>query len=65
MSSAKIREDSLGPLQPLQYNLALLAHLLHLAGRCDSAQRRRYLDWASEVIQEIQRHQQLLDELLQ
>jgi hypothetical protein len=48
--------DSRGPLQPLQYNLALLAHLIYLARRTESEQQQRYLDWASDVIEEMQRH---------
>jgi hypothetical protein len=45
-----------GPLQPLQYNLALLAHIIYLARHTQSAQQLLYLDWASNVIEEMQHH---------
>jgi hypothetical protein len=48
--------DSSGPIQPLQYNLALLAHLVFLVRRTQSEQQQRYLEWASNVIEEMQRH---------
>lgn len=62
MSTAKTPDDRLRPLQPLQYNLALLAHLIYLARRSESNQQQRYLDWASEVIEETERHPKLHDE---
>jgi hypothetical protein len=51
--------DDTGPIRPLEYNLALLAHLIYLAGRSEHAQQRRYLDWASEIIEEMQHHPKL------
>jgi hypothetical protein len=48
-----------GPSQPLQYNLALLAQLIYLARRTESAQQQRYLEWAASVIEEMQHHPKL------
>jgi hypothetical protein len=62
MGTAKTPDDRLRPLQPLQYNLALLAHLIYLARRSESNQQQRYLGWASDVIEEMQRHPKLYDE---
>jgi hypothetical protein len=47
------------PLQPLHYNLALLAHLIYLARRTQEEQQQRYLEWASQVIEEMQHHPKL------
>jgi hypothetical protein len=52
--------DNNGPMRPLDYNLALLAHLIYLARRSEHAQQRRYLDWASEIIEEMQHHPKLV-----
>jgi hypothetical protein len=48
-----------GPLRPLQYNLELLANLIYLASRSESGQQQRYLNWASNVIEEMQHHPKL------
>jgi hypothetical protein len=61
MGSSEIPADSSGPIQPLQYNLALLAHLIYLARRTQSAQQQRYLEWAANVIEEMQRHPRLCE----
>jgi hypothetical protein len=50
-----------GPVQPLQYNLALLAHLLYLARRTQADQQQRYLAWAADVVGEMQHHPTLRD----
>jgi hypothetical protein len=59
MGSSETPGDDIGSLQPLQYNLALLAHLIYLARRTQSVQQQRYLDWASSIIEEMQRHPKL------
>jgi len=46
--------DSKSLLQPLGYNLALLAHLIYLARRVETTQQQRYLEWASRIIEEMQ-----------
>jgi hypothetical protein len=61
MGSSDTPANSSGPLQPLQYNLALLAHLIYLARRTQSAQQQRYLEWASTVIEEMQHHLKLYE----
>jgi hypothetical protein len=53
--------NSSDPLQPLQYSLALLAHLVYLARRSEAAQQQRYLDCAAKVIEEMQHHPKLCD----
>ncbi len=50
-----------GPFQPLNYNLALLAHLIYLARRSEAAQQQRYLEWASRVVEEMQHHPNLCE----
>ena len=45
----------------LQHDLAFLAHLIYLAQYGESTQRQRYLDWASKVIVEMQRHPKLYE----
>jgi hypothetical protein len=56
MDSPETPGNGGGPVQPLQYNLALLANLIYLARRSESGQQQRYLDWASGVIEEMQRY---------
>ena len=46
-------KDNTGPMRPLEYNLALLAHLIYLARRGEYDQQGRYLDRASEIIEEM------------
>jgi hypothetical protein len=41
------------------YNLALLAHLIYLARRTESAQQQHYLERAASVIEEMQHHPKL------
>jgi hypothetical protein len=56
MSSCDHSADCGGPIQPLQYNLALLANLIYLARRAKEKQQQRYLDWAANVVEEMQHH---------
>ena len=46
--------DSKSLLQPLGYNLALLAHLIYLARHVETTKQQRYLEWASRIIEEMQ-----------
>jgi rhamnogalacturonyl hydrolase YesR len=62
MSSSEIPGDRKGPLEPLCYNLALLAHLIYLARRSETTQQQRYLEWASRIIDEMQHHPKLQGE---
>jgi hypothetical protein len=48
-----------GPLRPLRDNLELLSSLIYLARQGNTEQQRRYMDWASEVIEEMQHHPKL------
>jgi hypothetical protein len=52
---------SSGPLRPLQYNLELLANLIYLARRSESAEQQRYMEWAENVIEEMKRHSKIED----
>ncbi len=47
---------TMGPVDDgaVQYNLALLAHLIYLARRSESAQQLGYLDWASKIVDDMQ-----------
>jgi hypothetical protein len=56
MDSSQAPGDSFGPLQPLEYNLELLATLIYIARRSDTVQQKRYMDWAENVIKEMKRH---------
>ena len=56
MAPLKLPAMAKDPLSPLQYNLTLLANLIYLARRSESGQQQRYLDWASGVIEEMQRY---------
>ncbi len=59
MDSSGTPADSSGPVQPFEYNLALLAHLIYLARRTKSAQQQPYLEWAANVIEGMQGHPKL------
>jgi hypothetical protein len=59
VGSSDLPSNGSGPVRPLQYNLALLAHLVYLARRTQAEQQQRYLEWASDIIDEMQRHPKL------
>jgi hypothetical protein len=46
-------------VQPLRYNLEVLAHLIYLARRSETEQQQRYLDRAETVIKEMRFHPKL------
>jgi hypothetical protein len=57
--STSTRDDISGPLRPLQDNLELLASLIYLARQGNTEQQRRYMDWASQVVEELRHHPKL------
>ena len=63
MVSSDISAVFIGPVQPLQLSLELLANLIYLARRTatHSARQNGYLDWAADVIENLQYHPKLHD----
>jgi hypothetical protein len=63
MASPEISVAFIGPVQPLQLSVELLANLIYLARRTEihSAKQNGYLDWAANVIEDLQRHPKLHD----
>jgi hypothetical protein len=53
------RDEISRPIRPLQDNLELLASLIYLARQGGAEQQRRYMDWASNVIEEMRHHPKL------
>jgi len=54
-------ETSAEEIQPLRVSIETVANLIYLARRADihSAQQHRYLDWAADVLRELQHHPKL------
>jgi hypothetical protein len=63
MASSEISAAFIGPVQPLQLSVELLANLIYLARRTEihSAKQNGYLDWAANVIEDLQHHPKLHD----
>jgi hypothetical protein len=57
--SPSTRDNISGSVRPLQDNLELLASLIYLARQGNSEQQRRYMNWASNVIEEMRNHPML------
>jgi hypothetical protein len=60
-SSARARTGK--PSQPLSFNLEVLANLIYLAKLAEthSDRQRHYLDWAADVISDMQNHPRLYE----
>jgi hypothetical protein len=52
-----------GPLRPLQYNAEVLASLIYLARQGNTEQQRRYMNCASNVVEEMQHHPKLREQV--
>ena len=63
MASSEISAAFIGPVQPLQLNVELLANLIYLTRRTEihSVKQNSYLDWAANVIEDLQYHPKLHD----
>jgi hypothetical protein len=63
MASPEISAAFIGPVEPLQLSIELLANLIYLARRTEihSAKQNGYLDWASDLIEGLQHHPKLHD----
>ena len=57
MTNARIQAKSRA-VPPMYVSVELLANLLYLAGRSDTRrnQQRRYVDWAVDIVDELQHH---------
>jgi hypothetical protein len=63
MASSESSAAFMGPVQPLQQSVELLANLIYLAKRTEthSAKQNSYLDWAATVIEDLSHHPKLHD----